>query len=294
MVLGFAFRGATGAFAGLATAAFFGPSVGRAEAKEAAKEDDFTAFMNATASSSAACHEKTWGVPWIADWDNPSQRGIATRSSRVKRQVLLIRHGQYQNEKSKVDDSARTLTPLGERQAKATGVYLRKLFDSKSAFIEPGITEPKNFYVSNMTRAKQTSELLIEGMFPGNSAKYLGRKVAKEDSILRERFPCNTEPPSRHKAQMKDMADAEEAFSRYFHRPTSDEPTCDIIVCHANVIRYFVCRALQVPPEAWLRFSLPHASVTSIVIGGGGGVKVSTVGSAFHLDSADVTTSNLP
>eukprot|EP00558_Chaetoceros_sp_UNC1202_P007063 CAMPEP_0197243728 /NCGR_PEP_ID=MMETSP1429-20130617/9082_1 /TAXON_ID=49237 /ORGANISM="Chaetoceros sp., Strain UNC1202" /LENGTH=392 /DNA_ID=CAMNT_0042703993 /DNA_START=183 /DNA_END=1358 /DNA_ORIENTATION=- len=25
----------------------------------------------------------------------------------------------------------------------------------------------------------------------------------------------------------------------------------EIIVCHANVIRYFLCRALQIPPEAW-------------------------------------------
>ena len=33
-----------------------------------------------------------------------------------------------------------------------------------------------------------------------------------------------------------------------------------------NVCRYFVCRALQFPPEAWLRISLKHASITWITI----------------------------
>ena len=32
------------------------------------------------------------------------------------------------------------------------------------------------------------------------------------------------------------------------------------------VYRYFVCRALQFPPEAWLRISLKHASITWITI----------------------------
>lgn len=294
MVFGAAtlFRGFAGAFAGVATAAFVNPALAEAKSEPL---DDFTAFMNNTSSAkSTPCHEKTWGVPWISDWDNPAQRGIKPRSSRIKRQILLIRHGQYQNEKTKVDDTARTLTPLGERQAKATGEYLRRLFDEKSAFIEPGIVEPKNIYVSNMTRAKQTANIILDGLYPGNSSKLIGRRAAKEDPILRERFPCDTEPASRHKANSSDMIAAEEAFTRYFHRPASDEPTCDIIVCHANVIRYFVCRSLQVPPEAWLRFSLPHASVTSIVVGGGGNVKVSTIGSAFHMPPEDVTTSNLP
>ena len=43
----------------------------------------------------------------------------------------------------------------------------------------------------------------------------------------------------------------EAAFRKYFHRAESSqkEDSYEIIVCHANVIRYFVCRALQFPPE---------------------------------------------
>lgn len=36
----------------------------------------------------------------------------------------------------------------------------------------------------------------------------------------------------------------------------------EIIVCHANVIRYFFCRALQLPPEAWLRLCTFNCSLT--------------------------------
>ena len=38
----------------------------------------------------------------------------------------------------------------------------------------------------------------------------------------------------------------------------------EIIVYHTNVIRYFVCRALQLPPEAWLRLCTFNCSLTYI------------------------------
>ena len=42
----------------------------------------------------------------------------------------------------------------------------------------------------------------------------------------------------------RDGARIEAAFRKYFHRapPTQKEDTIEILVCHANVIRYFVCR----------------------------------------------------
>eukprot|EP00656_Telonema_subtile_P026630 TRINITY_DN28610_c0_g1_i1.p1 TRINITY_DN28610_c0_g1~~TRINITY_DN28610_c0_g1_i1.p1 ORF type:complete len:130 (+),score=15.61 TRINITY_DN28610_c0_g1_i1:70-459(+) len=113
------------------------------------------------------------------------------------------------------------------------------------------------------------------------------------DPLLREKFPCDPQPDYPKKANQKDSQACEEAFNRYIHRPISDESTCDVIVCHANIIRYFLCRSLQVPPEAWLRFSLPHCSMTSVVISGNGNVKVSYVGSAFHLEPTMQSTRNL-
>ncbi|KAF6771143.1 hypothetical protein AHF37_10407 [Paragonimus kellicotti] len=49
---------------------------------------------------------------------------------------------------------------------------------------------------------------------------------------------------------------------------TDDCEPCETVVFvgHANVFRFWLCRALQLPPEAWLRFSLYHGSISSILI----------------------------
>lgn len=39
-----------------------------------------------------------------------------------------------------------------------------------------------------------------------------------------------------------------------------------LFVGHANVFRYWLCRALQLPPEAWIRISLPHGSITELLV----------------------------
>ena len=36
----------------------------------------------------------------------------------------------------------------------------------------------------------------------------------------------------------------------------------DVVVCHGNVIRYMALRALQLPPEAWLRLCTFNCSIT--------------------------------
>jgi serine/threonine-protein phosphatase PGAM5 len=58
----------------------------------------------------------------------------------------------------------------------------------------------------------------------------------------------------------------------------------EIIVCHANVIRYFVCRALQIPPEAWLRFCIFNCSLTYLTIRPTGTVSCRMIGDIGHLD----------
>jgi serine/threonine-protein phosphatase PGAM5 len=63
----------------------------------------------------------------------------------------------------------------------------------------------------------------------------------------------------------------------------------ELIVGHGNVIRYFVCRGLQLPPEAWLRFSVFNCSITYMVVSPAGYVSVRSLGDTGHL-SYDETT----
>jgi hypothetical protein len=68
-------------------------------------------------------------------------------------------------------------------------------------------------------------------------------------------------------------------------------PRAEILVCHGNVIRFFALRALQLPPEAWLRLVVAHASITTISITAEGDVLLSGLGEAGHLDAEQVTCS---
>ena len=65
----------------------------------------------------------------------------------------------------------------------------------------------------------------------------------------------------------------------------------DIIVCHGNVIRYFFLRALQLPPEAWLRLCTFNCSLTYFTIRPTGGVSCRTLGDVGHLDMERTTFS---
>ena len=73
------------------------------------------------------------------------------------------------------------------------------------------------------------------------------------DQLLEEGAPLPPEPPldfwQPDAAQFRaDGPRIERAFQKYFALPgeSQEKDSHEIIVCHANVIRYCVCRALQV------------------------------------------------
>ena len=112
---------------------------------------------------------------------------------------------------------------------------------------------------------------------------------------------------------------AERAFENYFHRAdpppqqkindeeliasTTTTTTIDsnkeqiqqhefeIIVGHANIIRYFFCRALQLPPEAWLRLCIFNCSLTYLTIRPTGTVSARMLGDIGHLGYENSTFS---
>lgn len=239
-------------------------------------------------------HSPTWGVEWNDAWDrraSASSDGEGTRGG--PRQIILVRHGQYRNESNKeVGDEERVLTTLGEAQARATGKFLRAaLLDREGSNIFVADTVSR-VYVSELTRAKQTAALIAEELFPSG----VDGVLEHPDKLLNERFPCDPTPPYPAKrAKRKNIVAAEEAFLKHFHRPAcGSQPTVELMVGHGNMIRYFVCRALQLPPEAWLRFAVPHCSVTLLHIRWDGTVKLVAFGSFGHLPPSMQTVANLP
>ncbi|XP_060077034.1 serine/threonine-protein phosphatase PGAM5, mitochondrial-like [Ylistrum balloti] len=190
------------------------------------------------------------------------------------RHLLLIRHGQYNTDGE--DDSQRYLTELGRKQAEYTGQRLKDLGLSYTILLS-----------STMTRAKETADI-IQKFFPD--------VPRKETDMLREGAPIPPEPPVDHwrpeKQQfLEDGARIEGAYKNLFHRADASQKTDshEIVVCHANVIRYFACRALQFPPEAWLRISLNHASITWITIRPSGRVSIRHLGESGFMPADKVS-----
>ncbi|MEO8233645.1 MAG: histidine phosphatase family protein, partial [Ignavibacteriota bacterium] len=57
----------------------------------------------------------------------------------------------------------------------------------------------------------------------------------------------------------------------------------DIIVCHGNVIRYFVTKALKVDPLSWLQMSISNCSLTIIRIAPNDNMKLDTFSDYGHI-----------
>ncbi|TNN13302.1 Serine/threonine-protein phosphatase PGAM5 isoform 2 [Schistosoma japonicum] len=215
--------------------------------------------------------------PWDWDWDGKHSSYYTSDSSaqgvkvipkpKCTRHLLFIRHGQYHYAK---DDADCHLTGLGRQQLNCTGLRLRELnFPYKKV------------YYSTMTRAVESAELVLN---------HLPNVQAEPADILREGAPYVLEPPlAFYQPTQKDLEEdgsrIESAFQKFVHRADLDQETdtYEVFVCHANVIRYFVCRALQFQPEAWIRFSLDHGSITWLVIRSDGRVTLRWLGNSGHM-----------
>ncbi|XP_019740678.1 serine/threonine-protein phosphatase PGAM5, mitochondrial isoform X1 [Hippocampus comes] len=231
------------------------------------------------------------GHAWDVNWDkrdpstlsNGKKKGSTTEDPRSEqdngkpkatRNILLIRHSQYNLSGS--SDKEHILTPLGREQAELTGHRLSSLGLKYDVLIH-----------SSMTRATETAHII---------SKHLPGVELLSCDLLQEGAPIEPVPPVTHwkpdaVQYHEDGARIEAAFRRYIHRadPKQKEDSYEIIVCHANVIRYFVCRALQFPPEGWLRMGLHNGSITWLTIRPSGRVALRTLGDAGFMPPDKLT-----
>ena len=115
-------------------------------------------------------------------------------------------------------------------------------------------------------------------------------------SMIREGAVCRPNPPSltwkpSDESFYKDNIRIEGAFVNHIHRADKNEKSnyTTLLVCHGNVIRYFVCRALQLPSDHWLRFAVFNASITILDIHSNGKVSLITMGDVGFLPPKMIT-----
>jgi len=167
--------------------------------------------------------------------------------------IHIIRHGHYDTSDKSPDGGA--LTPMGREQAKYTGEWLARL-------------DIDNIFCSTMTRAHETAQIISQGCdFPPEHIQ--------PTNALRETVP-NIPPEMQDlvaiwRAQGKPFSDddikqyqqiADSAFDHFFIHTSHEQR--DLLVCHGNILRYFLCKALDIDLYRWLRMDINHCGVTTL------------------------------
>jgi len=183
------------------------------------------------------------------------------------RTVYLIRHGEYDQADTSDSDIGKKLTPLGIAQARLVSARLKEM-----------PVEFTSLTSSTMTRARETA-MVINEEFP--------MLALIQDSLI-----CECTPPSWRKELMAGVdttereiciANIELAFNKYFIPSTDEDARHDLIICHGNVIRYFVTKVLNVDTMSWLQMSITNCSLTIIRILPDGRKKLDTFSDYGHI-----------
>ncbi len=196
-----------------------------------------------------------------------SEQLRAQEESKGSRTIYLIRHGEYSSPYKNAPDSELVLTPLGIAQARLVSSRLKSMNINFNSLIS-----------STMTRAKQTTEVINQD-FPELKPEL--------SDLVRE---CA--PPSWRNNVMAgvDTTEKEEcvknldqAFQKYFIPSPDDRDRNDIIVCHGNVIRYYVTKVLQIDAKAMFQMSITNCSLTIITVLPDGTMKLDAFSDYGHI-----------
>jgi serine/threonine-protein phosphatase PGAM5 len=190
----------------------------------------------------------------------------AADATEHSRYLYLIRHGHYDYEDEAAPDVGKALVPLGVAQARLVAARLSSL-----------PVEMTVLRSSTMTRARQTARVMGED-FP--ELKLEQSRLLRECTppTWREDIVADVDP-----SEMSECVDQlEKAYAEFFV-PSPDSDRHDIIVCHGNVIRYFVTKVLGVDTMAWLGMSVGNCSVTVVRIDPNGRIKLLMVGDVGHI-----------
>lgn len=197
---------------------------------------------------------------WAADAP-PAEPGV--------RYVYLVRHGDYDRE-DKVDDRVGNgLNALGHEQARIIGERLAKLPVKMAALVS-----------SDFTRARETA---------ADISRALGI-VPTTDSLLHECTPASERATHEDAPAAVALCDSnlQAAWAKYFH-PSPDTDSYDVLVCHGNVIRWFVLRALAQETRNWRRMSIANGSLTVITVQADGATRLASYSDTGHLPTEKQT-----
>ena len=203
---------------------------------------------------------------------SPSNPLAADASGKGVRTIYLIRHGIYDRDSTADDRVANGLNALGRVQAKLIGERLARLPVKMTTLVS-----------STYTRARETADIMGRAL----------KMTPERDSLL-----CECTPPAEGRSTMDTQAvDAAEcvtqleaAWAKYV-RPSPDADRHDVLVCHGNVTRWFVAKALGLDTKKWLSMDSANGSLTVISVKPDGSTRLVIYSDVGHLPVAKQTWS---
>jgi serine/threonine-protein phosphatase PGAM5 len=106
------------------------------------------------------------------------------------------------------------------------------------------------------------------------------------DTLIHECTPATERADIMRDTTPEEVAACEsnlEAAWGKYAVPTPATDRRDVLVCHGNVIRWIVTRALGADRLHWLRMDIANASITVIAIRADGSVKLATFSDTGHM-----------
>ena len=183
------------------------------------------------------------------------------QSDKATRTLYLVRHGMYDSVKGADSKVANPLNPLGREQAELVAARLAELPVKFDTIVS-----------SEFTRARETGDII---------AAKLGMKCQR-DPLLNESIPAYQPVDPR----MIPLPGAEAQFDAAwasFSKPATGESRAEVLACHGNVIRWFVCKTLGIDPSHYVRMDIANASLTVIVIQANGSCSLMTYNDVSHV-----------
>lgn len=201
----------------------------------------------------------------------PAQAVLPTADQPV-RNLFLIRHGEYVHDDTCDEEVGCGLDELGREQARLVAARLDGL---PLAFT--------SLQSSPMTRARETAAI-IAAHFPELAHRIEGDIRECTPTTRRQDVMAGLKPGEAGECD----AQLEAAAARLL-LPAGGADENDIVVCHGNVIRWLVCRALAVDPQAWLGMSIANCSLTVIQVKADGSCKLVAFADSGHIPWSQTT-----
>ena len=188
--------------------------------------------------------------------------------------VYLVRHGIYDRDTLATDDRvANGLNALGHEQARLVGARLAALPLKFDRLIS-----------SEFLRAAQTAD----------DMGALMKLKPTRDGALNECTPTTNNARMNSEQERGELASCDSAravqWERYF-TPTPERDTFDVLVCHGNVIRWTLMKAVGADTKNWLNLDSGNCSLSIWAIRPDGSVRTVMYSDVGHLPAEKQTWS---